>query len=265
MKLKNSYSVLLIAIFIFLCGIQASAEVKIPEKPSNYVVDLAGIVPPEIEAALNSYLAELEKKTTAQMFILTIDSLEGESLEDLSVRVAHDKWEIGQKGKDNGVLLLIALQDRKARFEIGYGLEGILTDAYSRRIINEGLTPHFRQGNYTEGITTATGLAISRIAADADVEISGNSVRSSAQTNPRRGSASKETTLLQKVVKLLLVIGGIFLFIKYPRLFILLLLMSGRGGRGGGFGGSGSFGGGGGSFGGGGGGGFGGGGASGGW
>lgn len=257
MKFRTKYLIMPLLMLLFISGAAAYAQVKIPDMPRDFVVDLANVIPSELERALNIYLLELEQKTTAQMIILTINSLEGESLEEFSVFVAHDKWQLGQKEKDNGVLLLASIQDRDARIEVGYGLEGFLTDAYTKRIIEQRLMPYFNQGDYSKGIVSAAEVLISEIASDAGVQITGQAVQ-------QRSQAPRETTLLQKIFSVLLVIGGIYLFIRHPRLFILLLMMSG-GGRRGGWGGGGGFSGGGGSFGGGGGGGFGGGGASGSW
>lgn len=252
----NKYSVLLLTALLFLTGSYVSAEVNIPDTPRDYVVDLADVIPPDIERLLNIYLLELEQKTTAQVVILTVNSLEGESLEDFSIHVAHDKWKLGQKGKDNGVLLLASIQDKEARIEVGYGLEGFLTDAHCKRIIEQRLKPYFDKGEYSKGIVAAAETIIGEIAADAGVQITGSAAQ--------RGNRPQESTLLQKIGSVFFIIVAIYLFIRHPRLFLLLLMMSG-GGRRGGWGGGGGFSGGGGTFGGGGGGGFGGGGASGGW
>jgi len=262
MKSMNKYSILLPLLFVLLSGIPAYPQAEIPVRPSNYVTDLAGIVNPDTEAKLNDYLGYFERTTTAQIFVLTINSLEGEPIEDLSIRVAHDIWKIGQADQDNGVLLLVSLRDRRMRLEIGYGLEGVLTDALSRRI-EQDMAPYFRQGDYSNGIVSAVWTMTSAIASDAGIKLDSAAVPSAARVAQSRGSRGEESTAIQKIFSVLLVIAGIFLFIKYPRLFVLLLLMSGRGGRGG-WGGGGGFSGGGG-FGGGGGGGFGGGGASGSW
>ena len=261
MRLKNkSFVLFLLLIFCFI-AFSASAEIAIPDKPYNHVVDLAGIIDADVEAGLNRYLLELEQKTTDQMVILTINSLEGESIEDLSIRIANDKWKLGQKGKDNGVLLLVSIQDRKYRFEIGYGLEGILPDSLVGSIGRQYLVPWFKKGDYSKGITAATLVVINKIAAESGVEISGM---------PKLGTRSanrmerRKPTLLGTIFSILFVIGLIYLFIKHPRLLVFLLMMSMLGGgRRSGWGGGGGFGGG--SFGGGGGGGFGGGGAGGGW
>lgn len=267
MKSRNRlFIVFLTALCIGLAPLLLFAEVSIPAKPLNHVVDLAGIIDANMEAGLNRYLLELEQKTTAQMVVLTINSLEGESIDDLSLRVAHDKWKLGQKGKDNGVLLLVSLEDRKYRFETGYGLEGLLPDSLVGSIGRDYLVPYFREGNYSKGITAAALVVINTIAGDAGVEIAGMPKLRSRSGSPYNRRGQREPTLLGTILLIVVIIGMIYMFIKHPRLFMLFLMMNmlggGRrggwgGGRGGGFGG--------GSFGGGGGGGFGGGGASGGW
>jgi len=132
----------------------AAAE-SIPVPPPDPVVDLAGIIDDSVETKLNLYLRELEQKTTAQVAILTIKSLQGQSLEDFSITIANDKWKLGQKGKDNGVLVLVALDDKKYRIEVGYGLEGILPDSLVGGIGRQYLVPNFRKGDYSSGIYDA--------------------------------------------------------------------------------------------------------------
>jgi uncharacterized protein len=264
MKSSNRFSVFLIGIVLCFAGSASFAEVEIPAKPLNHVVDLANIIEPDTEASLNRYLLELEQKTTAQMVILTINSLEGESLEELSISIAHDRWKLGQKDRDNGVLLLVSLEDRKYRFEVGYGLEGILPDAFVGRVGREQLTPYFRRGDYSNGIAAAALVLINRIASDAGVEISGMPVLRTGREYARSEREEGKPNIFRSIFGIIFLIVMIILFIKNPRLFLLLLFANMLGGsRRGGWGGGGGFGGG--SFGGGGGGGFGGGGASGGW
>ncbi|MEN8262807.1 MAG: TPM domain-containing protein [Nitrospirota bacterium] len=264
MKLKSKFLVVCLIIFISLGAAVSFAEINIPARPRNHVVDQAGIIDANMEAGLNRYLLELEQKTTAQMVILTINSLEGESIEDLTLRIAHDKWKLGQKGKDNGALLLVSLQDRRYRFEIGYGLEGILPDSLVGSIGRQYLVPYFKEGDYSKGIMVATLAVINTIASDAGVEIAGMPKMRGRYASPYGKVTQRKPTLLGKVLSVLFVIGLIYMFIRHPRLFLLFIMMNMLGGgRRSGWGGSGGFGGGG-SFGGGGGG-FGGGGASGGW
>jgi len=154
----------------------------IPEKPESYVVDLADIIDNSSEYKLNQYLRELKQKTTAQVAILTIKSLEGESIENLSITVAHDRWKLGEKGKDNGVLLLISIKDRKYRIEVGYGLRGVISDSLAGSIGRDYLVPFFSKGEYSKGVyVTALALA-NEIAADSGVKITGMpKIKGSAQ------------------------------------------------------------------------------------
>jgi len=260
MKLKRNLIHILSILFLSLLTAQFSHAVSIPENPGNHVVDLAGIVDNSTEAKLNQYLRELEQKTTAQIAILTIKSLEGESIEDLSITVAHDKWKLGQKGKDNGVLLLVSLIDRKYRIEVGYGLEGVIPDSMAGSIGRSYLVPFFKKGEYSNGIYAAALALANEIAKDSEVTITG---MPQLERTVQRTGKDRSTSLFGKIVSLIFFLILIILFIRNPKLFLMLLLFSSMGGRSGGWGGGGGFGGSGGFSGGGGG--FGGGGASGGW
>ena len=219
------------------------------------MVDLADIIDNNVELNLNTHLQELEQKTTAQVVVLTLLSLEGESLEDFSISIAHDRWKLGQKDKDNGVLIVIAFQDQQYRFEVGYGLEGILPDSLVGTIGRKYLVPYFQKGDYSNGIFAATLAVANKIGLDKGVEITGM-----PELDTSLYSQKKETgnSFLRSIIAILFTAGAILLFIKNPRLFLFLLLASSLGGgRRGGWSSGGGFGGGGG--------GFGGGGASGGW
>ena len=238
---------------------------EIPARPANPVVDLAGIIDDGVETKINRYLRELEGKTTAQMAILTVKSLDGQTIEEFSLAIAHDRWKLGQKGKDNGVLLVVALKARKYRIEVGYGLEGVLPDSLVGGIGRDYLVPYFKKGDYSTGIYTATLVIADKIASNAGVKISGMPAVQKTQPAKKRKRTGGP---FGKIVSLVFFLIMLIIFIKNPRSFLALLLLSSMGGRRGHWGGSGSgFGGGGfggGGFGGGGGG-FGGGGASGGW
>ena len=138
---------------------------KAAPKLTGRVVDLAGMVNPGDETDLTARLKAHEENTSNQVVVLTIPSLEGEALEDYSLRVARD-WALGQKDKDNGVLLLIAKNDRKLRIEVGYGLEGTLTDAIASFIIRNTITPLFKQGLFNGGIVAGTGQIIEVLESD---------------------------------------------------------------------------------------------------
>ena len=254
-------AILIGALALFVCSVPVvGPSAEIPTLPSAPVVDLAGIVDNATETRLNQYLKELETKTGAQMAILTLTSLEGQAIEDFSISIAHDRWRLGQKGKDNGVLMVIALNDRKYRIEIGYGLEGLLPDSLVGSIGRQYLVPNFKKGDYSKGIYAAAVVIANEIARDAGVKITGlPAVKKTRPVHERKRS----TGIIGKIFSILFLVVMVILFIKNPRLFLAYFLFSSMGGRGGHWGGSGGgFGGGG--FGGGGGG-FGGGGASGGW
>ena len=249
----------LLPLFFFTVMAAASTP-EPPAMPRDYVVDLAGIVRSDAKASLNAYLRELEQKTSAQVLVLTVKSLDGENLGTFALNT-KERWKLGQKGKDNGVLFVISLNDRKYRFEIGYGLESILPDSLVGSIGRKHLVPFFRQGDYSTGISNATLEVIQTIAAHEGVRITGL---------PEAGRPQSDTTVrpigkLQKIVMLIFIVIAAILFLTHPQQCILLVLASSMSGRGGWSGGGGGFGGGGGSFGGGGGGSGGGGGASGGW
>ena len=262
-SLYKRLSVSIVVAFLLAASAALAVVPQVPAVPRDYVVDLAGIMSENAKVRLNGYLQELEQKTTTQFVVLTVTSLEGEPIEQFSIDLAHNRWKLGQKGKDNGVLLVVALKDRKYRFEIGYGLEGVLPDSFVGTVGREYLVPYFRKGDYSDGIFAAAVAVSSRIASSRGVKITGMpELRNAYAQGPGKGG------LAGTILTLLFLVGAVILFIKNPRLFLLLLFASSMGGRRGGWGGGGFGGGGfggGGSFGGGGGGGFGGGGASGGW
>ena len=116
------------------------------------VVDEANILDPATRAALTQKLADLEAKSTDQVVVVTLKSLQGTSIEDYGYQLGRH-WQIGQKDKNNGVLLIVAPNERKVRIEVGYGLEGTLTDLVSRFIIDNSILPRFRANDFPGGIT----------------------------------------------------------------------------------------------------------------
>jgi hypothetical protein len=119
-------------------------------KPINYVSDFAEMIDPENETKINNLAADLEKKTTAQVFVVTVDSLEGKTIEKYAFELFNE-WGIGQKDKNNGVLLLIASQEKKVRIEVGLGLESVITNEIAQKIIDEIIVPRFRNSKYGLG------------------------------------------------------------------------------------------------------------------
>ena len=126
------------------------------------IVDLAHVLPGSTVESLTAQLAAHETQSSNQVAVLIVPSLEGESLEEFSHRVATS-WKLGQKGTDNGVLLLVAIRERKVRIEVGYGLEGVLTDARSAQIIRNEIVPRFRSGEMAGGMTGGINAIIKTI------------------------------------------------------------------------------------------------------
>lgn len=137
------------------------SEVTVPEL-TNRVMDQYGILDSIQVNALEDKLLSLETKKGSQLAILIISSTEGESIEQFSLRVVEN-WKLGRKSIDDGILILVAINDRKMRIEVGYGLEGILPDAICKRIISEQMKPHFKEKNYYEGIDNAVNSITSII------------------------------------------------------------------------------------------------------
>ncbi len=122
-----------------------------PGAPQNYVSDFANIIPNDIESNLNQELKKLDVDTGAQLAIVTVNSLDQETIESYSVQL-FEEWGIGKGGRDNGLLLLIAPNERKVRIEVGYGLEGTITDARASNVIRNHILPSFVQGDMVQGI-----------------------------------------------------------------------------------------------------------------
>jgi uncharacterized protein len=163
----------LIALMIVLpaLGAKPFATPNLP-MPESYVDDLAHVIDATHAHALNGILQELEQKAGVQYIILTIDTTGGLPIEQFSIELLG-KWKLGQKGNDNGVLFTMALKDRAYRFEIGYGLEGVITDQSAGQIGRDVLVPYFKKGQYSQGIYEANLRVIRRIADHYRVALTG--------------------------------------------------------------------------------------------
>ena len=126
------------------------------------VVDAANILPAEAEASLTGKLEHLEQQSGRQLVVATVPSLEGRTIEDYGYRLGRT-WEIGQKGKDDGVVLLVAPNERRVRIETGYGARVFLTDALSSIIVREAITPRFKAGDYPRGIEAGVNELITQM------------------------------------------------------------------------------------------------------
>ncbi|HQB11825.1 MAG TPA: TPM domain-containing protein [Candidatus Omnitrophota bacterium] len=135
---------------------------EIPSRPDGYVTDRAGLLSPTAKIELEKKLSDFDLETSNQVAVAVFSSLEGENLEDISMRIA-EAWKPGRKDRDNGVLLLIFEKERQIRIEVGYGLEGALTDAVSGQIIRGVMAPLFKQGNYDQGVLEGANAVMAAI------------------------------------------------------------------------------------------------------
>jgi uncharacterized protein len=149
----------LLGCFLLFVGVSLAAAA--PQFPplTGRVVDQAGLLSPAARERLTGWLAQFEHDTGRQVVVATVKSLEGYPIADYGYQLGRF-WGIGQKGKDTGAILLVAPTEHKVRIEVGYGLEGELTDAISSTIINEDITPDFRQGKYEAGIIAGTAAIL---------------------------------------------------------------------------------------------------------
>ncbi len=146
------------ALILLVAGVLSSFCADIPYLTGR-VTDNAQIISDSTQLSLTGYLKEHELKTSNQVVVLTIPSLEGESIEDFANKVFNE-WKLGQKEKDNGVLFVIVPDEKKMRIEVGYGLEGTLTDLQAGRIISNIMAPRFREGDFDGGITDGINAVI---------------------------------------------------------------------------------------------------------
>ncbi len=254
MKIK---SVFLFLIISSLFAISLSAEEATYPKPLGYVSDYAKVIPSSEKETLSALCQELEAKTTAQIAIATVESTHPESIDMYAVNL-FSRWGVGQKGKDNGLLIVVAKADKKIWIEVGYGLEGIIPDAFAHQVYLKQLVPAFRKAEYGKGLLSATTTFAKKIATESGVKLSSLSSLSQSRYPTQAAKPSIGKRIFSTLLSLLFFA---FILIFFGPLGLLFFGMGSRGGYWSG-GGSGGFGGG---FGGFGGGSCGGGGAGGGW
>lgn len=208
-------SFFLIAAVLFA---QTVFALDIPPAPAQWFTDAGGIVDAAQSSALNDKLAQFEQRSGAQLIIYTFPSLDGEALEDFTIRCA-ERWKVGNKKYDNGLILFVFVKEKKVRVEVGYGLEGTMTDAVSSRVIREQIAPNFQQGNYGAGLHAAADAIIARIEKnEAPV----------APVNGGRGAQSAKPNGFD---------GFAFIILLFVFFVFILPMLRRRGGGGGGCGG----------------------------
>jgi uncharacterized protein len=242
-----------LVLLLWVFAVTAQAELKFPPLTGR-VVDNAQLIEPAVREQLSQQLQAHEAATGEQLVVVTLPDLQGTDIADFGYQLGR-AWGIGQKDKNNGALLIVARDDRRLRIEVGYGLEDRLTDAQSSVIINQVITPSFKTGNFSKGISDGVAAML--------VVLGGNPLDEPSTVYEPRGD--QDSDFLSRHPGVLVFLVMLFILTVFV-CQMLGILPSGGGGRGGsgGFGGGGFGGGGGGGFRGGGGS-FGGGGSSGGW
>jgi uncharacterized protein len=213
---------LLAALVLFPLGGFAERVQDLP-KPTDYVSDFAHVLSPQAIERLDRICAELDhSKADAQLAVVTVRNLDGDDAADYANQL-EDKWKMGKKGSDRGVLVLLAVDDHKYRIDVGYGLEGVLNDAKIGDI-GRAMVPYLRARDYDSAVTLAVGSVAQVIAADAGVTLG------EAPVAPRRHQASGGSALAKLIpfLILFLLFGG-FGFLRL--LFGAGLLSSALGGR----------------------------------
>ena len=155
MRTLRNIQILLLALFAALAVAAPSRAETFPTLTGR-VVDAADILDQPTRSAIATMLTTLEEKTTDQFVVATVTSLHGNSIEVYANRL-FNRWALGQKEKNNGILLLVAPTERKVRIEVGYGLEGTLTNAIAQAIIDQSLLPRFRTGDMAGAVATGVG------------------------------------------------------------------------------------------------------------
>jgi uncharacterized protein len=192
----------LLGFLVLLAALWALAAPTFPALTGR-VVDEAHLLPAHDKERLEHKLAALEHNTTIQFVVVTLPTLQGYDIADYGYQLGRH-WGIGQKGKDNGILLIVAPKERKVRLEVGYGLEGVITDYEADRIIRDVIVPRFKKGEYAGGIMAGVDAVMAKLSPVSE-----------------SSTLSKESKSIQKVGSLLFWAAGMFTFWALP--FIIAL------------------------------------------
>jgi uncharacterized protein len=176
---------LLIAFAVLLCGALAVLAADFPPLTGR-IVDQANIIPAATRSAIEPKLVDLENKSGIQLVVATVSSLGGEEIEPYANKLFR-AWKLGEKTKNNGVLLLVAPNERRVRIEVGYGLEGTLTDALTKIIITNAIAPRFKAGDFSGGVSRGVDDIITALTTDASEWQKRPSVRVDAEHTPDPG------------------------------------------------------------------------------
>jgi uncharacterized protein len=223
----------LLPLFVVWAGLHIGAqELKIPPAPDRWVTDRAGFLSPDTVASLDARLSDFERETGHQVIVYIDRTTGGLAIEEWAVK-AFEAWKVGRKGLDDGLALMIMAEDRKARIEVGYGLEDRVPDIRAFRVINDILLPGFRSGRPDAAVSDAVSSLLSLISGRDE------GPAPAGETEPRQGRRGQP--VLNTIFVIAAVVFFLILFITNPSLAIWLLITMFTGGRGGGGGGGGGF------------------------
>jgi len=212
MKQGNSFRIAILSIMAAVT-LLTGACAQTPA-PQGRISDFANVIDESNRRLIGQVISDLEERTTSEMAVVTIDSTKGESIEDYANRL-HNQWGIGKKGKDNGILLLIAVSDRKLKIEVGYGLEGSVPDGFAGDVIRNTITPHFKQGRFGDGIYAGALRLAQKIETDAGIA----PVRQQPPETPPTPSTSYSHPLAGHVV------GFFAVAVIFPILFFVAVIV----------------------------------------
>ena len=224
--------VCLAAVLLLSFGMLAESESISQLQPTGYVNDYANVLDPATKARISNICQQVDEKAKAQVTLVTINTLDGSDIESFAVDLFH-KWGVGYKGTDRGVMILYVIRDRRARVEVGYGLEPILPDGKVGGFQREAI-PLMRSGDYSQALFLVTSRIADVIASDAGVQLSNTMPRA-----PARRGQQPSTGISFGGIVVLIIIFLIILFTPLRSLLFWILFSGIFGGRGGGWGGGG--------------------------
>lgn len=227
--MKKTKPVTFLILFIGLLFSFASfGQAAIPEPTSEFFVnDFAGVIDSSDEQAIQLAAVQLQEATTAQVVVVAIQSLEGEPLEDYAYQLFKE-WGIGTAEENNGVLILVSIDDRQSRIEVGYGLEGALPDGKTGRIQDEYMIPYFRNNDYGSGIRNGFLAIVQEVYDEYGVEPGSLDTPYAGEKSNAGGDISKGILFI--IIIIVLLIDWIFLRGRITRFFLAASMYSRRGG-----------------------------------
>ena len=247
--MKKWLAWLVLGLFM-MCGGIAWGQPQIPPKPTSsiYVQDYAGVLSADTKNKINNLSTQLAAKTKAQIVVVTVQSLEEMPPADYALALLR-QWGVGDKTLNNGLVMLVSVNDHQSRIEVGYGLEGALPDAKTGRIQDEYMVPYFQQGDYDKGILNGYMALAGEVATEYKLELKTDAKPVPSAQKPSSGSwwdTAPWWVHILIIVGLLMLFGLDWMFFGGTITYLILSMISrGRGGGGGGGFGGGSGGGGG--------------------